>query len=114
MCHGGSRVGTVSLSSSNSHSDCGEDNGCGMVAGSGPLAPKKGTRSRTEGSSTRAATNQISGLDMDVRCHEDSKVVKGGVGVIEPTLEPHRTSRELAFGNIGIGQGVRHGSNEDP
>jgi hypothetical protein len=25
-----------------------------------------------------------------------------------------RTSRELALGNIGIGQGVRNNSNEDP
>ncbi len=39
MCHGGARVGTVSLSSSNAHSDGREDNGRGMVAGSGPLAP---------------------------------------------------------------------------
>ncbi len=114
MCHGGSRVGTVSLSSSNAHSDCREDNGCGMVAGSGPLAPRKGSRSRMEGSSTRTATTKIAGLDMDVGCYEDSKVVKGGVGELEPRLEPLRTSRELALGNIGIGQGVRNSSNEDP
>jgi hypothetical protein len=114
MCHGGARVGTVSLSSSNAHSDCRENNSRGMVAGSGPLAPRKGSRSRTEGSSTRAATTKISGLDMDVGCYEDSKVVKGGVGDLEPRLEPQRTSRELALGNIGIGQGVRHSSNEDP
>jgi hypothetical protein len=66
MCHGGARVGTVSLSSSNAHSDCRENNSHGMVAGSGPLAPRKGSRSRMEGSSTRAATTKISGLDMDV------------------------------------------------
>jgi hypothetical protein len=28
-------------------------------------------------------------------------------------LEPLRASRELALWNIGIGQGVRHSSNED-
>jgi hypothetical protein len=85
-----------------------------MVAGSGPLAPREGSRSRTERSSIRAATTMISGLDMDVGCYEDSKVVKGGVGELEPRLEPLRTSRELALGNIGIGQGVRHSINEDP
>jgi hypothetical protein len=53
-------------------------------------------------------------MDMDVGCYEDSKVVKGGVGELEPRLEPQRTSRELALGNIGIGQGVRNSSNEDP
>jgi hypothetical protein len=114
MCHGGARVGTVSLSSSNAHSDCREKNSHGMVVGSGPLAPRKGSRSRIEGSSTRAATTKIAGLDMDVGCYEDSKVIKGGVGDLEPRLEPQRTSRELALGNIGIGQGVRHSSNEDP
>jgi hypothetical protein len=51
---------------------------------------------------------------MDVGCHEDSKVVKGGVYELGPRLEPLRASRELAHGNIGIGQGVRHSSNEDP
>jgi hypothetical protein len=114
MCHCWARVGTVSLSSSNAHSDCREDNGLCMVAGSGPLAPRKGSRSRMEGSSTRTATTKISGLDMDVACYEDSKVVKGGVGDLEPRLEPQRTSRELALENIGIGQGVRHSSNDDP
>jgi hypothetical protein len=97
MCHGGARVGTVSLSSSNSHSDCRENNSCGMYAGSGPLVPRKGSRSRMEGSSKKAATTKIPGLDMDVGCYEDSKVVKGGVGDLEPRLEPHRTSRELAL-----------------
>jgi hypothetical protein len=114
MCNGGARVGTVSLSSSNAHSDCRENNSRGMVAGSGPLAPRKGSRSRIEGSSTRTATTKIAGLDMDVGCYADSKVVKGGVGDIEPRLEPQRTSRELALRNIGIGQGVRHSSNEGP
>jgi hypothetical protein len=114
MCHGGARVGTVSLSSSNAHSDCREDNSRGMVAGSGPLAPRKGSRRRIEGSSTRVATTKLAVLDMDVGCDEDSKVVKGGVGDLEPRLEPQRTSRELALWNIGIGQGVRHSSNEDP
>jgi hypothetical protein len=85
-----------------------------MVAGSGPLAPREYIRSGTEGSSTRAATTKISGLDMDVGCYEDSKVFKGGVYELEPRLEPQRPSRELALGNIGIGQGVRHSSNEDP
>ena len=113
MCHGGSRVGTVSLSSSNAHSDCREDNDGGMVAGSGPLAPRKGSR-RMEGSSTRTATTKIAGLDMDVGCYEDSKVIKGGVYELEPRVEPLRASRELALGNIGIGQGVRHSSNENP
>jgi hypothetical protein len=89
-------------------------NSRGMVAGSGPLAPRKGSRSRIEGSSTRAATTKMSGLDMDVGCYEDSKVVKGGVGELEPRLEPLRTSRQLALGNIGMGQGVRNSSNEDP
>jgi hypothetical protein len=51
---------------------------------------------------------------MDVGCYEDSKVIKGGVGDLEPRLKPQRTSRELALGNIGIGQGVRHSSKEDP
>jgi hypothetical protein len=51
---------------------------------------------------------------MDVGCYEDSKVVKGGVGDLEPRLEQQRTSRELALWNIGIGQGVRNSSNEDP
>jgi hypothetical protein len=51
---------------------------------------------------------------MDVGCYEDRKVVKGGVGELEPRLEQKRTSRELALGNIGIGQGGRHSSNEDP
>jgi hypothetical protein len=51
---------------------------------------------------------------MDVGCYEDSKVIKGGVYELEPRLEPKRASRELALGNIGIGQGVRHSSNEDP
>jgi hypothetical protein len=37
MCHGGARVGTVSLSSSDSHSDCQENNSRAMVARSGPL-----------------------------------------------------------------------------
>jgi hypothetical protein len=114
MCHGEARVGTVSLSSSNAHSDCREDNGRGMVAGSGPLAPREGSRSRMEGSSTRTATTKLARLDMDVGCYEDSKVIKGGVYELEPRLEPQRTSRELALGNIGIGQGVRHISNEDP
>ncbi len=114
MCHCWARVVTVCLSSSHAHSDCRENNSCGMVAGSGPLAPREGSRSRTERSSTRAATTKISGLDMDVGCYEDSKVVKGGVGELEPRLEPLRTSRELALGNIGIGQGVRNSSNEDP
>ena len=85
-----------------------------MVAGSGPLAPREGSRSRTERSSTRAATTKNSGLNMDVGCYEDSKAVKGGVGELEPRLEPQRTSRELALWKIGIGQGVRHSSNEDP
>jgi hypothetical protein len=67
-----------------------------------------------EGSSTRTATTKVAGLDMDVGCYEDSKVVKGSVDDLEPRLEPQRTSRELALGNIGIGQGVRHSSNEDP
>jgi hypothetical protein len=102
------------LESSNSHSDCQENNSRGMVAGSGPLAFRKGSRSRMEGSSTRGATAKIPGLDMDVGCYEDSKVVKGGVGDLEPRLKPQRTSRELALVNIGIGQGVRHSSNEDP
>jgi hypothetical protein len=114
MCHGGSRVGTVSLSLSNAHSDCREDNGSGMVAGSGPLAPRKGSRSRMEGSSTRTVTTKIARMDMDVGCYEDSKVIKGGVYELEPRVEPLRTSRVLALGNIGIGQGVRHSSNEDP
>jgi hypothetical protein len=114
MCHGGSRVGTVSLSSSNAHSDGREDNGCSMVAGSGPLAFRKGSRSRMEGSSTRAVTTKLAGLDMDVGRYEDSKVIKGGVYEIEPRLEPLRASRELVLGNIGIGQGVRHSSNENP
>jgi hypothetical protein len=85
-----------------------------MVAGSVPLAPRKGSQSRMEGSSTRTATTKLARLDMDVGCYEDSKVVKGRVGDIEPRLEPQRTSRELALGNIGIGRGVRHSSNEDP
>jgi hypothetical protein len=51
---------------------------------------------------------------MDVGCYEDSQFVKGGVGELEPRLEPQRTRRELALGNIGIGQGVRNSSNEDP
>jgi hypothetical protein len=114
MCHGGARVVTVCLSSSHAHSDCQENNSCGMVAGSGPLAPREGSGSRTERSSTRAGTTKIAGLDMDVGCYADSKVVKGGVGELEPRLEPQRTSRELALGNIGIGQGVRNSSNEDP
>jgi hypothetical protein len=114
MCHRGSWVGTVSLSSSNAHSDCREDNGCGMVAGSGPLAPRKGSRSRIERPSTRTATTKLAGLDMDVGRYEDSKVIKGGVDELEPRSEPLRASRELALGNIGIGQGVRHSSNEDP
>jgi hypothetical protein len=79
MCHGGARVGTVSLSLSNAHSDCREDNGCGMVVGPSPLAFRKGSRSRMEGSSTRTATTKIAGLDMDAGYYEDSKVVKGGV-----------------------------------
>jgi hypothetical protein len=85
-----------------------------MLAGSGPLALREGSISRTERSSTRTATTKILGPDMDVGCYEDSKVVKGGVGELEPRLEPLRTSRELALGNIGIGQGARHSSNEDP
>ena len=114
MCDCWSRVVTVCVSSSHAHSDCRENNSCGMVTGSGPLAPREGSRSRAEGSSTRAATTKISGLDMDVGCYEDSQVIKGGVGELEPRLEPLRTSRELAIGNIGIGQGVRNSSNEDP
>jgi hypothetical protein len=114
MCHCWARAVTVGLSSSHTHSDCQENNSCGMVAGSGPLAPREGSRSRTERSSTRAAATKMSGLDMDVRCYKDSKVIKGGVGEVEPRLEPLRASRELALGNIGIGQGVRHSSNEDP
>jgi hypothetical protein len=115
MCHGGSRVGTVSLSLSNAHSDCQEDNGCGMVVGHGSMAPRKGSRSRMEGSSTRTVTTKLARLDMDVGCYEDtSKVIKGGVYELVPRLEPLRTSRELALGNIGIGQGFRHSSNEDP
>jgi hypothetical protein len=114
MCHCWARVVTVRLSSSHAHGDCRENDSWGMVAGSGPLAPREGSRSRTEISSTRAATTKISGLDMDVGCYEDSQVVKGGVGELEPRLEPLRTSRELAHGNIGIGQGIRNSSNEDP
>ena len=85
-----------------------------MVARYGPRAPKKGSRGRMERSSTRTVTTKLARLDMDVGCYESSKVVKGGVGDLEPRLEPLRTSRELALGNIGIGQGVRHSSNEDP
>jgi hypothetical protein len=114
MCHCWSRVVTVCLSSSHAHSDCRENKSCGMVTGSGPLAPREGSRSRTEISSTRAVTTKISRQDMDVGCYEDSKAVKGSVGDLEPRLEPQRTSRELALENIGIGQGVRHSSNEDP
>jgi hypothetical protein len=114
MCHCWARVVTVGLSSSNAHSDCQENNSCGMVAGSGPLTRREGSRSRTERSSSRAAPTKISGLDMDVGCYEDSKVVKGGVRDLEPRLEPQRASRELALGNIGIGQGARHSNNEDP
>jgi hypothetical protein len=102
MCHCWARVVTVSSSSSNAHGDCQENDSCGMVVGSGPLATREGSRSRTEISSTRAATTKISGLDMDVGCYEDSQVIKGGVGELEPRLEPLRTSRELAIGNIGI------------
>jgi hypothetical protein len=43
---------------------------------------------------------------MDVGCYEDSKVIKGVLDDLEPRLEPQRTSRELALGNIGIGQGI--------
>jgi hypothetical protein len=114
MCHCWARVVTVCVSSSHAHSDCREIDSCGMLAGSGPLALREGSISRTERSSTRSATTKISGLDMDVGCYEGSKVVKGGVGELEPILKPQRTSRELALGNIGIGQGVRHSSNEDP
>jgi hypothetical protein len=114
MCHCWARVVTVRLSSSHAHGDCQEKDSCGMVAGSGPLAPREGSRSSTERSSTRAATTKILGLDMDVGCYEDSQVVKGSVGELEPRLEPLGTSRELALGNIGIGQGVRNSSNEDP
>jgi hypothetical protein len=57
-----------------------------MIAGSGPLAPREGSRSRIEGSSTRAATTKILGLDMDVGCDKDSQDVKGGVGDLEPRL----------------------------
>jgi hypothetical protein len=78
MCHRGTRVGTVSLSSSNAHSDCREDNGRGMVAGSGPLAPRKGSRSRLEGSSKRTATTKLARMDMDVGCYEDSIQHKNG------------------------------------
>jgi hypothetical protein len=77
-------VGTVGLSSSNTHIYCQENNSRGMVAGSGPLAPRKGSRSRTERSSTKAATTKISGLDMSVRGYADSKAVKGGVDHLEP------------------------------
>jgi hypothetical protein len=84
-----------------------------MVARSGPLAPSKGSRSRMEGSSTRTVTTKHARLDMDVGCDEDIKVIKGGVYELAPRLEPLRTSRELALGDIGIGQGVRHSSNED-
>jgi hypothetical protein len=61
MCQGGARVVKVGLSLSSSHarSDCQENNSCGMAAGSGPLAPRNGSRSRMEGSSTRAATTKI-------------------------------------------------------
>jgi hypothetical protein len=114
MCHCWARVVTVCLSLSHAHSDFQENNSRDMVAGSGPLAPRKGSRSRTERSSTRTATTKLAGLDMDVGCYEDSKVVKGGIGDLEPRLEPQRTSRELALWNIGIGQGVRNSSNEDP
>jgi hypothetical protein len=114
MCHCWSRVVTVRLSTSHAHGDGRENDSCGMVTGSGPLAPREGSRSRTERSSTRAATTEISVLDMDVGCYESSKVVKGGVGDLEPRLEPLRTSRELALGNIRIGQGARNSSNEDP
>jgi hypothetical protein len=67
-----------------------------------------------EESSTRTATTKLARLDMDVGCYEDNKVIKGGVDELEPRLEPQRTSRELALGDIGIGKGVRHSSNEDP
>jgi hypothetical protein len=74
----------------------------------------RGSRSRMERPSKRTATTKIVGLDMDVGCYEDSKVIKGGVYELEPRLEPQRASRELALGNIGIVQGVRHSSNENP
>jgi hypothetical protein len=105
MCHGWARVITVSLSTSHSHGDGRENDSCGMVAGPGLLAPREGSRGRTERTSTRTATTEISVLDMDVGCYERSKVLKGGVGDLEPRLEPLRTSRALALGNIGIGQG---------
>jgi hypothetical protein len=109
-----SRVGTVCSGASHTHGDCREHDSCGMVAWSGPLAPREGSSRVTEGSSARSAVVATFGLDMNVGCYEGSKVIKGGIGELEPRLEPLRTSRELALGNMRIGQGARDSGNDDP
>jgi hypothetical protein len=105
-----SRVGTACLGASHTHGDCREHDSCGMVAWSGPLAPREGSSRVTEGSSARSAVAATFGSDMNVGCYEGSKVVKGGIC----ELEPLRTSRALALGNIRIVQGARDSSNDDP
>jgi hypothetical protein len=114
MCCSLSGVGTVGLGASNAHGDCQENDSCGMVAWPGPLAPREGSSRVTVGSSKRSAMTATFGSDMDVGCYEGSKVIKGGVGELEPRLEPLRTSRELALGNIRIGQGATDSHNDDP
>jgi hypothetical protein len=114
MGHCLSRVGTAGLGASHAHGDCGENDSCGMVARPGPWTPRESSSRATVGSSARAARTATLGLDMNVGCYEGSKIIKGGVGVLEPRLEPLRTSRELALGNINIGQGARDSGNDDP
>jgi hypothetical protein len=64
MCHSWARVVTVSLSSSDAHSDGRENDSCGMVAGSGPLAPREGG---VEGNGILAT--QVSNQDTVVLLH---------------------------------------------
>jgi hypothetical protein len=40
------------------------------------------------------------GVDMNVGCYEGSNIIKGGVGVLEPRLEPLRTVQYIWFGKI--------------
>ncbi len=51
MCNSLSRVGTVGLSASHAHGNCGEEDSCGMVAWPGPPALREGSSGATVGSS---------------------------------------------------------------
>ena len=51
---------------------------------------------------------------MDKWSDETREIVKGGVGGLEPRLEPLRARGELALGHIRIGRGFDGRDNQNP